>query len=103
MKRLFLVFISLLTFKIGLHVDAKYGNHFAENPPDEQSDGPYVYYKGNQIIASYIIENNGNKTIKTESVTIDHKNDLTLKVGTDIPGKYFEVHLKKELVNEKSE
>jgi hypothetical protein len=103
MKKLFLVFISILSLKIGLPVDNKYKNHFPENPAEEQFDGPYVYYKDGHILANYIIDNNGKKILKTETVALDQKNNLTLKVATDIPGKFFQVRLKKELQNEKSE
>ena len=103
MKRLFLVFISILTLKIGLPVDSKYKNHFPQNIAEEQSDGPYVCYKNGHVLANYILDNNGKKVLKTDSVTLDQKNNLILKVATDVPGKYFQVQLKKELQNEKSE
>ena len=75
-------------------------NSFAQ----EQYDGPYVQYNSNnQVLVNYIIETNGTKTVKTETVALRQKDKLSLTVMTDIPGKSFQVGLKKKLQNEKSE
>jgi hypothetical protein len=66
-------------------------------------DGPYVFYRNDHIVASYIEDNNGLKTVKTDSVNISDKEKLTLQVNTEEPGKTFTVQLKSELKNEKSE
>src|SRR5918993_480694 len=67
---------------------------------EEQYDGPYVQYIGNQVWVNYIDESNGVKKIKRESAPARKKDDLKLKVMTDIPGKTFNVDLKKQLKNE---
>jgi len=73
------------------------------NMPDEQNDGPYVQYKNGQVLAKYIIQANGEKIVRTDSVTVSQKNSLSLKVGTDAPGEFFQVQLKQQLQDEKSE
>lgn len=70
---------------------------------EEQFDGPYVLYKDNKVFAKYILLNNGIKTLKVDSLPLSQKNDLSLKVKTDEPGKFFTVQLKQQLENEKSE
>ena len=70
---------------------------------EAQYDGPYVQYAGNQITINYIDDNNGEKIIKKESIPLRKKNDLSLKVMTDIPGKSFQVVFKKQLKIEQSE
>src|SRR5436190_11214693 len=73
------------------------------NLPDDQNDGPYVQYKNDQVLAKYIIQANGQKAVKADSVAILQKSSLSLKVGTDVPGEFFQVQLKKYMENEKSE
>ena len=66
-------------------------------------DGPYVLYSNDSIVINYIEENNGIKSVRQELVPVSMKNSVKLKVGTDIPGKSFEVSIKDKLENEKSE
>jgi len=73
------------------------------NMPDDQNDGPYVQYKNDQVLAKYIIQANGEKIVRTDSVAVSQKNSLSLKVGTDVPGEFFQVPLKQQLQDEKSE
>ena len=73
------------------------------NMPDDQNDGPYVQYKNDQVLAKYIIQANGEKIVRTDSVAVSQKNSLSLKVGTDVPGEFFQVQLKQQLQDEKSE
>ncbi|MDP9229962.1 MAG: metallophosphoesterase [Bacteroidota bacterium] len=103
MEKLMLAFLSLLTFKIMLPVNSGHRNHKLHKVLEEQYDGPYVQYKGDQVFVKYIIESNGIKVLKTDSIALQQKDNLSLKVMTDIPGKSFQVRLKKELQNEKSE
>ncbi len=70
---------------------------------EEQYDGPFVQYAGNQVLVNYINDDNGTKTVKTETLTLGQKEQLSLKVMTDIPGKSFHVALKKKMQNEKCE
>lgn len=68
-----------------------------------QLDGPYVLYRNEKIHTKYIVEENGVKLVKTDSVLLAQKADVSLTVLTDEPGKTFTVKLKKELNNEKAE
>ena len=49
------------------------------------------------------MQSNGTKIVKTDSIAVQQKDNLSLNVMTDIPGKSFHVQLKKDLQNEKSE
>lgn len=98
-----LAFLSLLTFKIMLSVNNGHRNHLLHKVQEEQYDGPYVQYKGDQVFVNYIMESNGTKIIKTDTIALQKKDNLWLKVMTDIPDKSLQVRLKKELQNEKSE
>lgn len=69
----------------------------------DQSDGPYVLYKGGKAYIKYIFDDNGTKSVKQDSIAISQKGNLTLTVLTDEPGKTFEVKLKQQLQNEKTE
>ncbi len=68
-----------------------------------QNDGPYVMYKNGKIYANYIFEDNGTKTVKTDSAELFDKNRLILNVATNTPGKTFSVKLKNRFQNEKSD
>lgn len=68
-----------------------------------QTDGPYILYRNEQVFVKYIMEENGVKSVKMDSVPLAKKFDLALTVLTDVPGKTFTVKLKKELNNEKAE
>ena len=69
----------------------------------EQSDGPYVMYKGNNVYVKYILDEHGTKSVKEDSVAASLKGNLILTVLTDEPGKTFNVKLKPQLQNEKTE
>ena len=103
MEKLMIAFLSFLTFEIMIPVDSGHRNQMIRKAQEEQYDGPYVQYKGDKVFVNYIMENNGTKTLKTDSIALQQKDSLLLKVITDIPGKSFQVHLKKKLQNEKSE
>ncbi|MEP6596400.1 MAG: metallophosphoesterase [Ginsengibacter sp.] len=102
MEKLMLAFFSLLTFNI-MPINSRYTNQMLNKVLDEQYDGPYVCYKGDQVFVNYIMETGGTKTVKTDSIALQQKDKLLLKVMTDIPGKSFQVQLKKNLQIEKSE
>ena len=69
----------------------------------EQDDGPYVLYKGDMVFAKYIMNDQGLKLVKADSVELKGKESLSIMVATDEPGKIFPVRLKKKLEVEKSE
>ena len=80
----------------------RHEHYAAKSSAQEQRDGPYVQYNSNnQVLVNYIIETNGVKTVKKDSVAVKQKDKLSLNVMTDIPGKSFQVSLKKKLQNEK--
>jgi hypothetical protein len=103
MEKLIFTFLSLLTFKLMLPGDTGSKVYMQQPAQQEQTDGPYVQYKNDQIVVSYIQENNGIKEIKKESIELQQKKSLSLKVMTDLPGISFRVQLKEELQNERSE
>ena len=83
---------------------SRHQNYVSNSLAQEQYDGPYVQYNSNnKVLVNYIIETNGTKAVKTETVALNQKDKLSLKVMTDIPGKSFQVGLKKKLQNEKCE
>ncbi len=79
------------------------GNEFNQNMETKQLDGPYVLYRNDQVFAKYIVEDNGVKTVKIDSVPLSQKDNLSFTVLTDEAGKTFNVKLKKELSIEKAE
>ena len=104
MEKILLAFLSLLTFTRVLPVTSGHRNNMLHTIQEEQYDGPYVQYKGDQVFATYIMGKKGKKfSLKTDSIALQQKDNLSLNVMTDIPGKSFQVRLKKELQNEKSE
>jgi hypothetical protein len=66
-------------------------------------DGPYVFYKNDQVFAKYIVQNDSIKKVRADSITLAQKSDLSLNVNTDEAGVLFSVKLKKRLQNEKTE
>jgi hypothetical protein len=101
MKKLMLVFFSLVTFISMLSFNNKHRKHTAK-AEEVQYDGPYVQYSRDKIYVKYIMDS-GTKSVTTDSIALRQKDSLSLKVMTDIPGKFFEVRLKKKLQNEESE
>ena len=68
-----------------------------------QVDGPYVLYKGDKVFVKYILDSQGVKGVKQDSVLLSERSSISLSVLTDEPGRSFTVQLKKELENEKPE
>src|SRR5690349_10195844 len=69
----------------------------------QQFDGPYVQYSNGKAMIRYIMEEDGWKVIKSDSVDVDKRSTIVLSVATDEPGKTFPVTLKTELKPETSE
>lgn len=69
----------------------------------DQFDGPYVLYKGDRVFVKYVYDTLGVKSIKSDSFLLAERSSVSLTVLTDEPGKTFNVVLKNELENEKSE
>ena len=66
-------------------------------------DGPYVLYRNDSVFVNYIIDSAGTKAVRRDSMASSLKNNVTLQINTDIPGKTFTVQLKQKLINEKAE
>lgn len=99
-KKILIALVSIFIFV--LPVTSGFHNSMLHTIHEEQYDGPYVQYKGEQVLVHYIMESNGKKFAKTDSIALQQKNNLSLKVNSDIPDKSFQVRIKKELRNEKS-
>jgi Calcineurin-like phosphoesterase len=74
-----------------------------QKPHTVQNDGPYVFCKNKQIYVTYIHDEHGTKTAKTDSFPVAEKGNIVLKVATDIPGQTFTVKLKTSLETERTE
>ncbi|HEX7844952.1 MAG TPA: metallophosphoesterase, partial [Chitinophagaceae bacterium] len=69
--------------------------------PEQPLDGPYVFYKGDQIFVKYVEQHEGIKAVKEETVPASQKETISLKVATDDPQSQFTVRLQKKLENQK--
>ena len=98
-----LVVFAFICFTLMPPHNSGHQKYVSDNLAQEQYDGPYVQYNSSQVLVNYIIENNGTKAVKTETIELRQKDKLSLNVMTDIPGKSFQVSLKKKLQNEKCE
>ena len=67
-----------------------------------QYDGPYIFYQRDKIITRLVVQVNGKNSLQEDSLPVSQKQNLVLSVKTDEPGKFFQVHLKEKLVNEKN-
>jgi hypothetical protein len=97
-----ILFTALFAFCIARNTEEKiYVKKHITNPTIV--DGPYVLYNNDSVFVKYIEDNSGTKTVKTDGTPAVMKNNITLQVNTDIPGKTFNVQLKQKLSEEKSE
>lgn len=103
MKRLAL--ISLTLFLVSFILPEEKCNHtkLQNILQGMQTDGPYVLYYGNKVLVKYIMDDNGWKVLRSDTLDAGRKSSYLLTVATDEPGKTFSVNLKSELKNEKSE
>jgi len=97
-----MIFPALLSFgpvqQPGLNL---YNDSFPMNT--NVIDGPYVLYRNDSVFVKYIESYIGIKSVRTESMPLAQKSNITLLVNTDEPGKPFSVKLKSKLTNEKAE
>ena len=98
--------VILLSFFFAYCFDPNAKN--AELQPDKTPnkvtiDGPYVMYRNDSVFVHYIDDSVGVKTVRTDGVTSASRNNITLQVNTDVPGKTFNVQLKDKLEIEKPE
>ncbi|HEY6062898.1 MAG TPA: metallophosphoesterase [Chitinophagaceae bacterium] len=103
MKKMLLAFLPLSLAGFVLPDKLNKHNSATGTTNAEQYDGPYVLYKNNQVFAKYIMNDQGSKLIRSDSMALPQKESLSVIVTTDEPGKTFTVQLKKKLQIEKSE
>ncbi|MEO7959950.1 MAG: metallophosphoesterase [Ginsengibacter sp.] len=102
MERLIIVFLSLFTLTNMIRSSDGHEPGKLLRDPGVQTDGPYVQYNNDEVLINYIIETNGAKQVRTSSTALIDKKNISLQVVTDLPGKIFQVSLKKKLLIEKS-
>src|SRR4029079_15000434 len=66
-------------------------------------DGPYVLYRNDSVFVNYIEGDSLSASLKTDSMKLSGRDNITLRINTDVPGKTFTVKLKQKLDNEKAE
>lgn len=103
MKVLMIALLPVLIFGFVFPLRDKSSVNSGMKSTVSKADGPYVMYKNGHVFAKYIQDNNGVSSVKADSLPLLQKSDLLLTVNTDIPGKTFQVKLKGELKNEKTE
>lgn len=97
-----MIFPALLGFSPVQQSDiTSYNASFAMNT--NVIDGPYVLYRNDSVFVRYIESYIGIKSVRTESVPVAQKENITLLVNTDEPGKTLSVKLKPKHTNEKAE
>lgn len=97
-----MIFPALLSFSPVQQSDiTSYNASFAMNT--NVIDGPYVLYRNDSVFVRYIESYIGIKSVRTESVPVAQKENITLLVNTDEPGKTLSVKLKPKHTNEKAE
>lgn len=97
MKKMLVVFFPLLAAGLTFPDERSDNKPMQVNMHTEQSDGPYVLYKGEKIFIKYILDDHGSKKIKTDSSALSEKKNMTVTVATDEPGKTFSFQLQKKL------
>lgn len=103
MNRAFLAFLPLALAGIALN-----NVSIPKQTPEKefhtvQQDGPYVLYGNDKIYAKYIVNDHGTNLVQVDSFPLSQKQNITLRVATDDPAKFFTVRLKDKLQNEKAE
>lgn len=103
MKKINFAFLPLLLIGFVLPDDSC--RQVTSNKTDNtgQVDGPYVSYEGDRVFVKYIVDDQGTKSVKKESMSLSDKKNISLTVLTDEPGKTFTVQLKRDLKNEEPE
>jgi hypothetical protein len=69
----------------------------------KQTDGPYVLYKDDKLFVHTVVERDGAKELKTDSMPIQKRGELSIQVATDDSSRMFTVTMQKELEEEKAE
>ena len=66
-------------------------------------DGPYVLYRSDSVFVNYIEGDSASASLRTDALKLTGKDNIALRINTDLPGKTFTVKLKPKLANEKAE
>lgn len=103
MEKILIAFPLIFILTIMKPFTGVHGKDDLHKQQEVQTDGPYVFYSPGKVSVSYIMENSEAKLVKTDTFSLQNIADVSLKVMTDIPGKEFEVRLKKKLKSEKCE
>ncbi len=103
MENFLVAFISFFTISIMTSDHDYYLNNIVYEEREQQTDGPYVQYADGQVLVNYIMEKKGRKRVRSENVVSEMKGRVRLKVMTDVPGRSFQVRLKRKLKIEKNE
>ena len=92
MKRISFALFPLIAATIFLQDDCSRPRVFNLSIAN-QSDGPYVLYRGDKMYVNYIADSQGIRTVITDSIAVSNKASLSLTILTDEPGKTFSVQL----------
>lgn len=96
-----IIFIALFALSLPRNGEETMKNkHLFDTPV---FDGPYVLYRNDSVFVNYIEGDSVSASLKTDSMKVSGKDDITLRINTDLPGKTFTVKLKPKLTNEKAE
>jgi len=97
-----IIFITLFAFTMSKKGDEKM-NIKQHLPGTAVFDGPYVLYRNDSVFVNYIEGDSLSASLKTDSMKLSGKDNITLRINNDLPGKTFTVKLKPKLDNEKAE
>ncbi|NOT52352.1 MAG: metallophosphoesterase [Chitinophagaceae bacterium] len=103
MKNMYFSFITLIVAGVFFAGENCKKNMRVATANATQFDGPYVLYKEDKMIVRYVMEEDGWKIMKSDTVDLLKKSTTAISVATDEPGITFPVLLKAALENEASE
>ncbi len=103
MKKLCNVIFTLLITSLFFSAKMEDNLPIKNSPAPVFNDGPYVYSTGEKLFVSYIMMADGQKAVQLDSSSVADKAGKVLAVNTEVPGVTFNVELKKNISEEKSE
>ena len=97
-----IIFIALFALSMSRNgkETMKTNTHLPDTPV---FDGPYVLYRNDSVFVNYIEGDSLSASLKTDGMQLSGKDNITLRINTDLPGKTFTVKLKPKLTDEKAE
>src|SRR3954470_19324844 len=97
-----IIFITLFAFSMSRNGEEKM--NINKQPPDTPIiDGPYVLYRNDSVFVNYIKGDSVTGSVEKDSLKLSGKDNITLHINSDQPGKTFDVKLKPKLADEKAE